>query len=78
MPILCEKHLGKVLQLSGIKRNQPCRVGDSGLHAEVASTLSRWSSPSGWRQVGQAGLGGLPLTGPIHALPLVTFLSLDF
>ena len=57
LPSLCEKHLGKVLQLSGIKRNQPCRVGDSGLHAEVESTLSRWST-SQWLEAYWSGWSG--------------------
>ena len=58
LPSLCEKHLGQVLQLSGIKRNQPCRVGDSGLHAEVESTLSRWSSSSQWLEAYWSGWSG--------------------
>ena len=57
LPSLCEKHLGKVHQLSGIKRNHPCRVGDSGLHAEVELTLSRWSS-SQWLEEYWSGWSG--------------------
>ena len=57
MPSLCEKHLGQVLQLSGIMRNHPCRVGDSGLHAEVESTLSRWST-SQWLEAYWSGWSG--------------------
>ena len=57
LPSLCEKHLGQVLQLSGIKRNHPCRVGDSGLHAEVDVTLSRWSS-SQWLESYWSGWSG--------------------
>ena len=57
LPSLGEKHLGQVLQLSGIKTNHPCRVGDSGLHAEVESTLSRWSS-SQWLEAYWSGWSG--------------------
>ena len=64
-------------------------VGSRGtILADLVSmgSLQRWSGPylgglpppSGWRHIGQGGLGGLPLTGLIYDLPLVTFLSLDF
>ena len=57
LPSLGEEHLGQVLQLSGMKRNHPCRLGKSGFHEEVEVTLSRWSS-SQWLEAYWSGWSG--------------------